>query len=73
AGLLPTVSVPAGAPAGGTLPLDSYVTVDFGIYYSPSDKIDLTLKATNLLDERYIESAGFSGDIQLVPGTPRQV
>lgn len=70
AGLLPTAAVDT-RPAGGTLPLASYVTVDTGIYYKPSDTIDLTLKVTNLLDERYIESAGFSGDIQLVPGTPR--
>ncbi len=70
AGLLPTALVDA-RPAGGTLPLPSYVTVDTGIYYKASDAIDLTFKVTNLLDERYIESSGFSGDIQLVPGTPR--
>lgn len=72
-GLLPTAVTPAGAPEGGTLPLDSYVTVDLGLYYSPAENIDVTLKVTNLLDERYIESAGFSGDIQLVPGLPRTV
>lgn len=70
AGLLPTALVDA-RPAGGTLPLASYVTVDTGLYYKASDTIDLTFKVTNLLDERYIESAGFTGDIQLVPGTPR--
>lgn len=72
AGLLPTAAGDT-RPKGGTLPLDSYVTVDLGIYYKPSENLDLTLKATNLFDERYIESAGFSGDIQLVPGTPRQL
>lgn len=71
AGLLPTATTPVGAPGGGTLPLASYTTVDTGIYYKASDTIDLTFKVTNLLDERYIESSGFSGDIQLVPGTPR--
>ena len=70
AGLLPVALVDA-RPDGGTLPLTSYTTVDLGLYYKVSSMLDLTLKATNLLDERYIESAGFSGDIQLVPGTPR--
>ena len=70
AGLLPTALVDA-RPEGGTLPLAAYTTVDLGIYYKATDNIDLTLKATNLFDERFIESAGFSGDIQLVPGAPR--
>jgi len=70
AGLLPTQAVDA-RPGGGTLPLKSYTTVDAGLYYSLSDTLDLTLKGTNLFDERYIESAGFTGDLQLVPGTPR--
>lgn len=70
AGLLPTQAVDA-RPEGGTLPLAAYTTVDLGLYYEASENIDLTLKATNLFDERYIESAGFTGDIQLVPGTPR--
>lgn len=70
AGLLPTQLVDV-RPAGGTLPLGSYTTVDLGLYYKAGDNLDLTLKATNLLDQRFIESAGFTGDLQLVPGTPR--
>ncbi|PKB13456.1 iron complex outermembrane receptor protein [Novosphingobium kunmingense] len=70
AGLLPTAAVDA-RPKGGTLPLDAYTTVDLAMYYQASENINVTLKATNLLDERYIESAGFTGDIQLVPGAPR--
>jgi iron complex outermembrane receptor protein len=69
-GLLPTAAVDA-RPDNGTLPLRAYTTVDVGLYYRASEKLDFTLKATNLLDERYIESAGFTGDINLVPGTPR--
>lgn len=69
-GLLPTVAGDT-RPEGGTLPLPAYTTVDLGIYYKTKSDVDLTLKVTNLLDERYIESAGFTGDIQLVPGTPR--
>lgn len=70
AGLLPTQAVDA-RPENGTLPLPAYTTVDVGVYYKPTDALDFTLKVTNLFDERYIESAGFTGDINLVPGTPR--
>ena len=70
AGLLPTV-VGDTRPEGGTLPLPSYTTVDAALYWKAAEHLNLTLKATNLFDERFIESAGFTGDIQLVPGTPR--
>lgn len=72
AGLLPTAAVDP-RPENGTLPLKAYTTVDLGLYYRASDALDFTFKVTNLLDERYIESAGFTGDINLVPGTPRFV
>jgi len=71
-GLLPTAAVDA-RPDNGTLPLKAYKVVDLGLYYKLGDHLDLTLKASNLFDERYIESAGFTGDIQLVPGTPRTI
>jgi len=57
-------------PENGTMPLAAYTTVDLGLYYKLKN-IDLTFKVTNLFDKRYIESAGFTGDINLVPGTPR--
>jgi iron complex outermembrane receptor protein len=57
-------------PENGTMPLAAYTTIDMGLYYKLKN-IDLTLKVTNLFDKRYIESAGFTGDINLVPGTPR--
>ncbi|MBS0478012.1 MAG: TonB-dependent siderophore receptor [Proteobacteria bacterium] len=69
-GLLPVHPIAVG-PENGTLPLKAYTTVDAGIYYKANDNLDLTLKVTNLLDARYIESAGFTANIQLVPGTPR--
>ena len=54
-----------------TMPLASYTVVDLGVYYKVSDGIDLTFKVSNLFDKRYIESAGFTADINLVPGAPR--
>lgn len=57
-------------PENGTMPLPAYTTIDLGLYYKIKN-IDLTFKVTNLFDHRYIESAGFTGDINLVPGTPR--
>lgn len=70
AGLLPTAFVDA-RPENGTLPLAAYTTVDLGIYYRVNPNLDFTFKVTNLFDKRYIESAGFTGDINLLPGTPR--
>ncbi|MFA5962698.1 MAG: TonB-dependent siderophore receptor [Sphingomonas sp.] len=66
--LPPSASDPR--PENGTMPLPAYTTVDLGLYYKLKN-IDLTFKVTNLFDKRYIESAGFTGDINLVPGTPR--
>ena len=70
AGLLPT-QFNDPRPENGTLPLHAYTTVDAGIYYKASRNLDMNFKVTNLFDKRYIESAGFSGDIQLFPGEPR--
>jgi iron complex outermembrane receptor protein len=71
-GFIPAAAVPAGVTAENELlPLPSYTTVDLGLYYQASENVDMTLKVTNLFDQRYIESAGFTADIQLVPGTPR--
>jgi iron complex outermembrane receptor protein len=54
-----------------TMPLESYTVFDMGLYYQVNENLNFTLKATNLLDKRYIESAGFNADIALAPGTPR--
>ncbi len=71
-GLLPVNPIASG-PENGTLPLKAYATVDAGLYYKANEKLDLTLKVTNLFDARYIESAGATADIALVPGTPRLI
>jgi len=70
AGLLPT-QLNDPRPENGTLPLPAYTTVDAGIYYTVNKHLDLTFKVSNLFDHRYLESAGFTGDINLVPGAPR--
>jgi iron complex outermembrane receptor protein len=64
AGLLPT------ATSTDTMPLPAYTTVDMALYYKLHG-INVTFKVTNLFDERYYESAGFTGDINLLPGEPR--
>lgn len=64
-GLLPT------AASSATLLLPAYTVVDLGVYYALTKGVDITLKIQNVTDERYYESAGFTGDINIVPGTPR--
>jgi iron complex outermembrane receptor protein len=64
AGLLPT------ATSKATMPLPGYATMDLALYYR--FRIwDLTLKITNVTNKTYYESAGFTGDINLLPGEPR--
>jgi len=73
-GLLPTGVLPAGVlPENETIPMPGYVTVDAGLFYKLNAEISLTLKVNNLLDKRYIESAGASGELQIAPGQPRTV
>ncbi len=66
-----TSFLPTAAQPTQVMPLASYTIVDLGFYYKASENIDLTLKVANLFDKRYIESAGFTADINLVPGQPR--
>lgn len=71
-GYLPAATVPTGLTrATELLVMPAYTVVDLGIYYKVSENADLTFKVSNLLDKRYIESTGFSGDIQMLPGQPR--
>ena len=71
-GFLPSATTPAGVAASNVLlPLKSYTVVDLGVYYKISKNIDLTFKVSNLFDERYLESAGATADINIVPGQPR--
>lgn len=66
-GLLPT-----SASDLKLLPLPGYTTVDLGVYYD-QPHYSINLKVGNLLDERYYESAGATGRIQLAPGAPRNL
>jgi iron complex outermembrane receptor protein len=63
-GLLPTATVAA------TMNMPGYSVVDLGLYYTYKN-YDLTFKVSNLFDKRYFESAGFSGQINLLAGAPR--
>lgn len=64
-GLLPTATLAT------TLTLPAYTLVDGAIYLRDVGPFSASLKASNLLDERYYESAGFSGELQVLPGAPR--
>jgi len=63
-GLLPTATV------ANTMPLPSYTVVDMGIYYN-FDNVSLTFKISNLFNELYIQSSGFTSQFNLLPGQPR--
>ena len=72
-GYLPVATLPAGIPSreAELLPMPGFTIVDVGLYYKASDNLNLTFKISNLFDKRFIESTGFSGDIQMLPGQPR--
>lgn len=71
-GYLPAATVPTNIPASNELlSMKAFTLVDLGLYYKVSEHTDLTFKVSNLFDKRYIESTGFSGDIQMLPGQPR--
>ncbi|HEX8757148.1 MAG TPA: hypothetical protein VF745_12485, partial [Steroidobacteraceae bacterium] len=55
---------------GPILQLPAYTRVDTALYYDYGDYV-FTFKVQNLFDKNYYESAGFSGDINLLPGAPR--
>jgi iron complex outermembrane receptor protein len=63
-GLLPT------AASAAVMPLPAYTTADLALYYTYKE-VAVTLKISNLFDTVYYESAGFTGDINIVPGDPR--
>ena len=52
------------------LKLPGYARVDAALYYNV-DKYVVTFKVENLFDKTYYQSAGFNGDINLLPGVPR--
>jgi len=59
------------ATSNALMVLPSYVTTDLALHYKANESTDLTLKVTNLLDERYSERAGLTADLQIEPGAPR--
>lgn len=65
-GYLPTVAEPVRL-----LPMPGFSLVDLGLYYKVTENLNVTFKVSNLFDKRFIESTGFSGDIQMLPGQPR--
>ena len=54
------------------LKLPAYTRVDAALYYD-KESYSLTLKVENLFDTTYYQSAGFNGDINLLPGNPRLI
>lgn len=60
-------------PTNATSPmlkLPAYTRVDAALYYNIQQYV-LTFKVENLFDKTYYQSAGFNGDINLLPGGPR--
>ena len=68
-GFIPTTSA-TGVVDSRLMPMPAYTVLDLGIYYS-IDRYAFTLKVGNVTDKTYYESAGFTGDINIVPGVPR--
>ncbi len=52
------------------LQLPAYTRVDAALYYNYQQYV-VTFKVENLFDTTYYQSAGFNGDINLLPGGPR--
>lgn len=76
-GVIYTGDRPAILPTGTGLSavsfdLPAYTVVDLGLYYE-TGPYSFSLKAGNLLDERYYESTGQTAQIQIAPGAPRSL
>ena len=69
AGNLPTSGVALNQKI---IDLPAYTTVDLGVYYT-WDRYKVAFKVGNLFDKRYYESAGFTADLNLFPGAPRNL
>ncbi|MDA3912878.1 TonB-dependent receptor, partial [Oleiagrimonas sp.] len=54
------------------LKLPAYTRVDAALYYEKAS-YSLTFKVENIFDTTYYQSAGFNGDINLLPGNPRLI
>lgn len=65
--------LPPSATDLAVLELAAYTVVDAGIYYTLNDNVSFNLKAGNIFNKRYLESAGFTPQIQFAPGAPRNL
>lgn len=65
--------LPPSATDSNVLVLGAYTVVDAGVYYTANEHLSFNLKAGNIFNKKYLESAGFTPQIQLAPGAPRNV
>ena len=52
--------------------LPAYSVLDVGAYYT-WDRYNVAFKVGNVTNRRYFESAGFTADVQILPGAPRNL
>ena len=71
-GFIPTTNATTRIVDNRLMPLPSYTVMDLGVYYNVG-RYNFTLKVGNVTDKTYYESAGFTGDINIVSGLPRNV
>ena len=71
-GFIPTTNATTRVVDNRLMPLPSYTVMDLGVYYNVG-RFNFTLKVGNVADKTYYESAGFTGDINIVSGLPRNV
>jgi len=70
-GFIPTTAA-NGTVDSRLMPLPSYTVLDLGAYYNVG-RYSFSAKVGNVTGKTYYESAGFTGDINIVPGSPRNV
>ena len=71
-GFIPTTNATTGVVDNRLMPMPGYTAVDLGIYFT-AGQFAFTAKVGNLTNKTYYESAGFTGDINIVSGIPRNV
>ena len=71
-GFIPTTNATTRVVDSRLMPLPSYAVMDLGVYYN-TGRYAFTLKVGNVTDRTYYESAGFTGDINIVSGIPRNI
>lgn len=71
-GFIPTTNATTKVVDNRLMPLPGYTVMDLGVYYN-AGRYSFTLKVGNVTGKTYYESAGFTGDINIVSGIPRNV